>query len=154
PLARGLRRLALRRIRRAGRRSCRDGATSPRRSDPPACAGIARSFARVARPSPNARTMSRLFQPLQQRGLVLRNRIAVSPMCQYSSVDGMPGDWHLVHLGSRAVGGAAVVFTEASAVSPEGRISPEDAGIWNDAQAEAWARIARFIDGQGAVPAM
>ena len=100
------------------------------------------------------RIMSRLFQPLQQRGLVLRNRIAVSPMCQYSSIDGMPDDWHLVHLGSRAVGGAAVVFTEASAVSPEGRISPQDAGIWNDAQAEGWARIARFIDGQGAVPAM
>jgi len=98
--------------------------------------------------------MRSLFQPLQQRGLALRNRIAVSPMCQYSSVDGMPGDWHLVHLGSRAVGGAAVVFTEASAVSPEGRISPEDAGIWNDAQAGEWARIARFIASQGAVPAM
>jgi len=98
--------------------------------------------------------MPRLFQPLQQRGLALRNRIAVSPMCQYSSVDGMPGDWHLVHLGSRAVGGAAVVFTEASAVSPEGRISPQDAGLWNDAQAQAWSRIAHFIDGLGAVPAM
>src|SRR5690606_17669090 len=98
--------------------------------------------------------MSSLFQPLQQRGLLLRNRIAVSPMCQYSCVDGLPDDWHLVHLGSRAVGGAAVVFTEASAVSPEGRISPQDAGIWNDAQAEAWSRIAAFIDAQGAVPAM
>jgi len=98
--------------------------------------------------------MNSLFQPLQQRGLSLRNRIVVSPMCQYSSVDGMPDDWHLVHLGSRAVGGAAVVFTEASAVSPEGRISPQDAGIWSDAQAEAWTRIAAFIASQGAIPAM
>ncbi|GAB3305154.1 NADH:flavin oxidoreductase/NADH oxidase [Luteimonas notoginsengisoli] len=98
--------------------------------------------------------MSRLFQPLQQRGLQLRNRIAVSPMCQYSSIDGMPDDWHRVHLGSRAVGGAAVVFTEATAVSPEGRISPQDAGIWNDAQAGAWAPVAAFIAGQGAIPAM
>ena len=98
--------------------------------------------------------MSSLFQPLQQRGLTLRNRIAVSPMCQYSSVDGMPDDWHLVHLGSRAVGGAAVVFTEASAVSPEGRISPQDAGIWSDAHAQAWSRIAAFIASQGAIPAM
>ncbi len=98
--------------------------------------------------------MSQLFQPLRQRGLQLRNRIAVSPMCQYSSVDGMPDDWHLVHLGSRAVGGAAIVSTEASAVSPEGRISPQDAGIWNDAQADAWARIAAFIAAQGALPAM
>ncbi len=92
-----------------------------------------------------------LFDPFQQRGLQLRNRIVVSPMCQYSSPDGMPTDWHLVHLGSRAVGGAAVVFTEAAAVSPEGRISPDDAGIWNDAQAHAWARIARLLCSQGAV---
>lgn len=98
--------------------------------------------------------MSDLFQPFHQRSLVLRNRIAVSPMCQYSSVDGMPDDWHLVHLGSRAVGGAAVVFTEASAVSPEGRISPQDAGMWNDTQAAAWSPIARFIAAQGAIPAM
>jgi len=98
--------------------------------------------------------MSALLQPFRQRSLTLRNRIVVSPMCQYSSVDGMPDDWHLVHLGSRAVGGAAVVFTEASAVSAEARISPQDAGIWNDAQAEAWARIARFIATQGAIPAM
>jgi 2,4-dienoyl-CoA reductase-like NADH-dependent reductase (Old Yellow Enzyme family) len=98
--------------------------------------------------------MSALFQPFRQRSLTLRNRIVVSPMCQYSSVDGMPDDWHLVHLGSRAVGGAAVVFTEASAVSAEGRISPQDAGIWNDVQAEAWARIASFIAAQGAIPAM
>lgn len=98
--------------------------------------------------------MSALFQPLTQRGVVLRNRLAVSPMCQYSSVDGVPDDWHLVHLGSRAVGGAAVVFTEAAAVCPEGRISPQDAGIWNDAQAQAWARIAAFVRARGAIPAM
>jgi len=98
--------------------------------------------------------MSALFSPLQQRGLTLRNRIAVSPMCQYASVDGLPDDWHLVHLGSRAVGGAGLVMAEACAVSPGGRISPEDAGIWNDAQAQAWAPIAAFIRAQGAVPAM
>ncbi|MGH8062824.1 MAG: NADH:flavin oxidoreductase/NADH oxidase [Pseudoxanthomonas sp.] len=92
-----------------------------------------------------------LFEPLQQRSLKLRNRIAVSPMCQYSLPDGAPGDWHLAHLGSRATGGASVVITEASAVSAEGRISPADAGIWNDAQAQAWARIAAFISAQGAV---
>lgn len=94
-----------------------------------------------------------LFDPLQQRSLSLRNRIAVSPMCQYSSVNGMPDDWHLVHLGARAVGGAAVVMTEAVAVSPEGRISPVDAGLWNEQQAQAWAPIAAFIARQGAVPA-
>ncbi len=98
--------------------------------------------------------MSQLFQPLRQRDIVLRNRIAVSPMCMYSSVDGLPDDWHMVHLGSRATGGAGVVMTEAAAVCAEGRISPQDAGIWNDAQAAAWAPIARFIAAQGAVPAM
>jgi 2,4-dienoyl-CoA reductase-like NADH-dependent reductase (Old Yellow Enzyme family) len=98
--------------------------------------------------------MAALFQPLLQRGVQLRNRIAVSPMCQYSSLDGLPDDWHLVHLGCHAVGGAAVVFTEATAVSPEGRISPQDAGLWNDAQAQAWARIAAFIAARGAIPAM
>ncbi|NDK39669.1 NADH:flavin oxidoreductase/NADH oxidase [Pseudoxanthomonas gei] len=92
-----------------------------------------------------------LFEPFTQRSLVLRNRIAVSPMCQYSLPDGIPGDWHLAHLGSRAVGGAALVITEAAAVSPEGRISPADAGIWNQAQADAWRRIARFIRAQGAI---
>ncbi len=94
-----------------------------------------------------------LFDPLRQRSITLRNRIAVSPMCQYSSVQGMPDDWHRVHLGSRAVGGAALVMTEAVAVSPEARISPADAGLWNAAQAEAWAPIAAFIAAQGAVPA-
>lgn len=91
-----------------------------------------------------------LLDPIKLGALHLRNRIVVSPMCQYSSPGGVPTDWHLVHLGSRAVGGAALVFTEASAVSPEGRISPDDAGIWNDAQAEAWSRIVQFVRGQGA----
>lgn len=92
-----------------------------------------------------------LFDSLSQRSLRLRNRIAVSPMCQYSLPDGVPGDWHLAHLGSRAVGGAALVVTEAAAVSAEGRISPMDAGLWNGEQAQAWSRIARFIRGQGAI---
>jgi 2,4-dienoyl-CoA reductase-like NADH-dependent reductase (Old Yellow Enzyme family) len=92
-----------------------------------------------------------LLEPVKLGALQLRNRIVVSPMCQYSSPDGVPTDWHLVHLGSRAVGGAALVFTEASSVSPEGRISPDDAGIWNVMQAEAWSRIVQFIHGQGAV---
>ncbi len=95
-----------------------------------------------------------VFTPLQQRAVQLRNRIVVSPMCQYSAQAGLPDDWHLVHLGSRAAGGAGVVFTEATAVVPEGRISPADTGIWNDAQQQAWARIAAFIAAQGAVPAM
>jgi 2,4-dienoyl-CoA reductase-like NADH-dependent reductase (Old Yellow Enzyme family) len=82
----------------------------------------------------------------------LRNRIVVSPMCEYSAIDGVPNDWHLVHLGCRAVGGAGIVFTEATAVSPEGRISPGDTGIWNDSQRDAWARIAAFVAAQGAVP--
>jgi 2,4-dienoyl-CoA reductase-like NADH-dependent reductase (Old Yellow Enzyme family) len=93
-----------------------------------------------------------LFDPLTIGDVTLRNRIAVSPMCEYSAVDGVPNDWHLVHLGSRAVGGAALVFCEASAVSAEGRISPEDTGIWNDQQRDAWARITAFIAGQGAAP--
>ena len=96
--------------------------------------------------------MSALFQTLRLREVTLRNRIAVSPMCQYSSRDGMPTDWHLVHLGSRAVGGAGLVIAEASAVSPEGRISPDDTGLWSDAHAKAWAPIARFVEAQGAVP--
>jgi 2,4-dienoyl-CoA reductase-like NADH-dependent reductase (Old Yellow Enzyme family) len=84
--------------------------------------------------------------------VTFRNRIVVSPMCEYSAVDGVPNDWHLVHLGSRAVGGAGLVFTEATAVSPEGRISPGDTGLWSDAQRDAWARIVGFIAEQGAVP--
>ena len=93
-----------------------------------------------------------LFEPMTLGDVTLRNRIAVSPMCEYSATDGVPDDWHLVHLGSRAVGGAALVFTEATAVSPEGRISPADTGIWNGTQQTAWARIAAFIASQGAVP--
>jgi 2,4-dienoyl-CoA reductase-like NADH-dependent reductase (Old Yellow Enzyme family) len=93
-----------------------------------------------------------LFEPYLLGDVTLRNRIAVSPMCEYSAVDGMPNDWHLVHLGSRAVGGAGLVFTEATAVSPEGRISPGDTGLWNGAQQDAWKRIAAFIAAQGAVP--
>src|SRR3978361_1927366 len=94
---------------------------------------------------------SPLFTPLKLRDLTFRNRIFVSPMCQYSSEDGMPTDWHLVHLGSRAVGGAGLVMVEATAVSPEGRISPEDSGIWSDEHAEAFERITKFIKDQGAV---
>ena len=92
-----------------------------------------------------------LFDAWRIGSATLRNRIAVSPMCEYSAVDGVPDDWHLVHLGSRAVGGAGLVLTEAAAVSPEGRISDADAGLWNDAQREAWARIARFVKAQGAL---
>jgi len=95
--------------------------------------------------------MSRLFEPLTLRGATARNRIWVAPMCQYSAVDGMPDDWHLVHLGARAVGGAGVVLTEATAISPEGRISPQDTGIWNDEQAAVWARVVAFVQGQGAL---
>lgn len=96
--------------------------------------------------------MSHLFRPLTLRGLTLPNRIAVSPMCQYSSQEGLPNDWHLVHLGGLAQGGAGLVLTEAAAVLPEGRISPDDLGLWSDAQAEALAPSVRFIKGQGAVP--
>ncbi len=98
--------------------------------------------------------MSALFSPLTQRGVTLRNRIVVSPMCQYSCTDGMATDWHVVHLGSRAVGGAAVVMAEATSVEARGRISPEDLGIWQEAQVEPLARVARFVRGQGAVPAV
>lgn len=96
--------------------------------------------------------MSALFTPLTLRSVTFRNRIFVSPMCQYSSIDGMPTDWHLVHLGSRAVGGAGLVMVEATAVCPEGRISPDDSGIWDDRHGEGFAPIARFIEEQGAVP--
>jgi 2,4-dienoyl-CoA reductase-like NADH-dependent reductase (Old Yellow Enzyme family) len=95
--------------------------------------------------------MPHLFEGLTLREVAIPNRIAVSPMCQYSSEDGFPTDWHLVHLGSRAVGGAGLVFTEATAVLPEGRISPQDLGIWSDDHVEPLARIVRFIHGQGSV---
>jgi len=93
-----------------------------------------------------------LFRPFQVRGVTLRNRLVVSPMCQYSceARDGLATDWHLVHLGSRAVGGAGLVFTEAAAVSPEGRISPEDLGFWSDAHAAALAPTVRFVREHGA----
>lgn len=94
---------------------------------------------------------ARLFSPLRLRELLFRNRIFVSPMCQYSAVEGMPTDWHLVHLGSRAAGGAALVMTEATAVSPEGRISPFDTGIWSAEQAAGFRSIAGFLRRQGAV---
>lgn len=96
--------------------------------------------------------MSKLLSPVKIRETEFRNRIFVSPMCQYSAEDGVPNDWHLVHLGSRAVGGAGLVITEATAVSPEGRISPADLGIWNDEQVKAFKRITDFIKSQGAVP--
>ncbi|HEX5306694.1 MAG TPA: NADH:flavin oxidoreductase/NADH oxidase [Dyella sp.] len=92
-----------------------------------------------------------LFQPLPQRSLTLRNRLVVSPMCMYSATDGLPDAWHLVHLGSRAVGGAALVISEATAVSAQGRISLGDTGIWNRTQQEAWAPITAFIKAQGAI---
>lgn len=91
-----------------------------------------------------------LFDPFTQRDLTLRNRLVVSPMCEYSAIDGLPDDWHLVHLGSRAVGGAGAVIAEATAVSAVGRISPQDTGIWNQAQVEAWQPITRFITSHGA----
>ena len=96
--------------------------------------------------------MTVLFSPLALRGVEFRNRIFVSPMCQYSSRDGFPTEWHMVHLGSRAVGGAALVMVEATAVSPEGRISPDDSGLWSAEHGAAFAPIAAFIAAQGAVP--
>jgi 2,4-dienoyl-CoA reductase-like NADH-dependent reductase (Old Yellow Enzyme family) len=96
----------------------------------------------------------RLFEPLVLRDVRIPNRLVVSPMCQYSSNDGFANDWHLVHLGSRAVARAGLVFTEAAAVLPEGRISPQDLGIWKDEHAEMLARIVRFIVGQGSIAGM
>jgi len=93
-----------------------------------------------------------LLSPLAIRGVTLRNRIVMSPMCQYTAVDGMPDDWHLVHLGSRAAGGVGLVIVEATAIAPDGRISPGDLGIWSDAHADAFRRIAAFVKSQGAVP--
>jgi len=95
-----------------------------------------------------------LFSPLRLRDVTFRNRVGISPMCQYSSPGGLATDWHLVHLGSRAVGGAGAVFVEATAVEPHGRISPDDMGLWSDAHAEPLARIARFVESQGAVPGL
>ncbi len=92
-----------------------------------------------------------LFEPLTLCDVTFRNRIAVSPMCQYSSEDGFANDWHFVHLGSRAAGGAGLVFTEAAGVEPRGRISPQDLGIYRDEHVEMLSRITRFIDSQGSV---
>jgi len=96
--------------------------------------------------------MTRLFQPLRFRGVTFRNRIFVSPMCMYSAEDGVPNDWHFVHLGSRAVGGAALVMVEATGVSAEGRISPGDTGLWNGRQVESFRRMTDFVAARGAVP--
>lgn len=98
--------------------------------------------------------MATLFSPLQLRSIELKNRFVVSPMCQYSSEDGFANDWHLVHLGSRAIGGSALVFTEATAVSPDGRITPADLGIWKDEHIPFLKRITTFIEENGAVPGM
>jgi 2,4-dienoyl-CoA reductase-like NADH-dependent reductase (Old Yellow Enzyme family) len=95
-----------------------------------------------------------LFTPLPLRSVTLRNRIAVSPMCQYSAEDGRATDWHLVHLGARAIGGAGLVVFEAAAVEPRGRISPADLGLWDDGQIEPLARIVRFVEAHGAVAAL
>ncbi len=92
-----------------------------------------------------------LFEPLTLRGVTLRNRIGVSPMCQYSSADGFANDWHLVHLGTRAVGGAGLVMAEATAITPEGRISPRDLGLWRAEHVEMLSRVTQFIREQGAV---
>ncbi|MDP2053926.1 MAG: NADH:flavin oxidoreductase/NADH oxidase [Acidobacteriota bacterium] len=98
--------------------------------------------------------MPHLFDPLTIRSQTFTNRVFVSPMCEYSSDDGFANDWHLVHLGSRAVGGAGLVLTEATAVTPEGRISPQDLGIWKDDHVDFLSRIVRFIHGQGSVAGM
>src|ERR1700689_1222440 len=95
--------------------------------------------------------MSQLFTPLWIRDISFNNRIVVSPMCQYSSKDGLADDWHLVHLGSRAVGGAGLLFFEATAVTAEGRIAPGDMGIWEDRHIEPLARVANFVHRMGAV---
>jgi len=94
------------------------------------------------------------LSPLTIRGVTIPNRIGMSPMCQYCAKNGYPDDWHLVHLGSRAVGGTGLVMVEATAVTPEGRITPGDLGFWDDDQIEPYARIARFLKSQGAVPAI
>lgn len=95
-----------------------------------------------------------ILRPATFRSVTARNRIMLSPMCQYSATDGMPEDWHLVHLGSRAVGGAGIVFTEATHVEPRGRITPGCLGLWNDDQRDAFSRIVRFVEAQGAVPGL
>jgi 2,4-dienoyl-CoA reductase-like NADH-dependent reductase (Old Yellow Enzyme family) len=98
--------------------------------------------------------VSHLFEPLKLRDVELKNRIGIPPMCQYSAIDGVAGDWHFVHYGSRAVGGAGLMIVEATGVLPEGRISPGDLGLWNDGQVAPLARIADFARGQGCVAAL
>lgn len=105
---------------------------------------------RILRRDPNPH----LFRPISFRSVTVRNRIMLSPMCQYSAQDGVPNDWHLVHLGARAAGGAGIVCTEAVHVTPHGRITQHDLGLWNDTQRDALAQIAAFITSQGAVPAI
>jgi 2,4-dienoyl-CoA reductase-like NADH-dependent reductase (Old Yellow Enzyme family) len=106
-----------------------------------------------AEPTPaTVASASNLLAPLTIRGVTLRNRIVVSPMCQYSCFEGLANDWHMVHLGSRAVGGASLVFAEATAVAREGRITPGDLGLWDDAHMDPLQRIVRFIEQHGAVP--
>ena len=95
--------------------------------------------------------MSKLFSPLSIKDITFKNRLTISPMCQYSAVDGCASDWHLVHLGSRAIGGAALIIQEATAVSPEGRITPEDLGIYKDEHIPGLQRITRFIKAQGSI---
>ncbi|HEY1178590.1 MAG TPA: oxidoreductase, partial [Phytomonospora sp.] len=101
--------------------------------------------------------MTSLFEPLTLRSLTVPNRVWMAPMCQYSALadgpdTGVPLDWHLAHLGARAVGGTGLILTEATAVSPEGRISPYDLGLWNERQTEAFARVTAFLRSQGSVP--
>src|SRR5512137_1056634 len=98
--------------------------------------------------------MSHLFAPLKLREISLANRIGIPPMCQYSATEGLASDWHFVHYGSRAVGGAALMIVEATAVVPEGRISPGDLGLWNDDQIEPLSRIQRFAKSHGCVAAV
>ena len=98
--------------------------------------------------------MPHLFRPISFRSVTARNRIMVSPMCQYSAIDGVPNDWHLQHLGSRAAGGAGIVCAEATNTEARGRISPGCPGLWNDAQRDAWARIVKLIQAQGALAAI
>src|SRR5262245_41549695 len=106
----------------------------------------------VEQTKPDASNAPDLLTPIRIRGVTLRSRIAVSPMCQYSSFEGLANDWHLVHLGARAVGGAALVFAEATAVARDGRITPGDLGLWDDAHMAPLARIVRFIEQHSAVP--
>jgi 2,4-dienoyl-CoA reductase-like NADH-dependent reductase (Old Yellow Enzyme family) len=109
-------------------------------------------FGRCALPAPKSILMPHLFEPLTLRSITLKNRIVVSPMCQYSAEDGFANDWHLVHLGSHAVGGAGLIIAEATAIAPEGRITPQDLGIWKDEHIAPLRRITEFIEAHGSVP--